>query len=42
MNIANKNKYYSETSFHYWYWKNILDTKPENEWFGMPIQKIFR
>jgi hypothetical protein len=34
-NIANKNKYYSETSFHYWYWKNILNNKPKDEWFGM-------
>ena len=35
INIANKNKYYSETSFHYWYWKNILNFKPKEEWFGM-------
>lgn len=35
INIANKNKYYSETSFHYWYWKNILNSKPKDEWFGM-------
>tara|TARA_Y100001970_G_scaffold290738_1_gene425537 strand:- start:59 stop:895 length:837 start_codon:yes stop_codon:yes gene_type:complete len=35
INIADKNKYYSETSFHYWYWKNILKTKPKDEWFGM-------
>ena len=34
-NIAEKNKYYSETTFHYWYWKNILNTKPKDEWFGM-------
>ena len=34
-NIANKNKYYSETSFHYWYQKNILNNKPKDEWFGM-------
>ena len=26
-NISNKNKYYSETSFHYWYWQNILKSK---------------
>ena len=35
INIANKNNHYSETSFHYWYWKNILNSKPKNEWFGM-------
>ena len=34
-NISHKNNNYSETSFHYWYWKNILKTKPKNEWFGM-------
>ena len=34
-NIADKNKYYSETSFHYWYWKNVLNNKPKDEWFGM-------
>ena len=26
-NIAHKNQYYSETSFHYWIWKNILPKK---------------
>ena len=26
-NIAHKNYNYSETSFHYWYWKNILNQK---------------
>tara|TARA_B100001059_G_scaffold220706_1_gene242965 strand:+ start:149 stop:985 length:837 start_codon:yes stop_codon:yes gene_type:complete len=34
-NIANKNINYSETSFHYWYWKNALNNKPKDEWFGM-------
>ena len=34
-NIANKNHNYSETSFHYWYWKNLLDKNSNDEWFGM-------
>lgn len=35
-NIASKNPYYSETTFHYWFWKNKLkyDMK-DGEWFGM-------
>ena len=33
-NIASKNKHYSETSFHYWIWKNILPQKKDNDWFG--------
>ena len=33
-NIAHKNQYYSETSFHYWIWKNILPKKNDNDWFG--------
>ena len=33
-NIAHKNQYYSETSFHYWIWKNLLPKKKDNEWFG--------
>ena len=24
-NIYNKEKHYSELTFHYWYWKNLLD-----------------
>ena len=34
-NISYKNKNYSETSFHYWYWKNHLEKNTNNEWFGM-------
>ena len=33
-NIANKNFCYSETSFHYWIWKNYLPNYNENEWIG--------
>ena len=32
-NISEKNKYYSECTFHYWLWKNYLD-KMEDGWIG--------
>ena len=32
-NIFFKEKYYSELTFHYWFWKNMLD-KNENNWIG--------
>ena len=33
VNIAEKNKYYGEYTFHYWLWKNYLD-KIEDGWIG--------
>lgn len=40
-NIAYKNSFYSETTFHYWYWKNELNIK-NNDWFGMcQYRKVF-
>ena len=33
-NISQKNKYYGEYTFHYWFWKNILPTIEDNEWIG--------
>ena len=32
-NIASKNKFYGEYTFHYWIWKNHLN-KLENNWIG--------
>ena len=32
-NIFSKEKYYSELTFHYWYWKNKLDLNDKN-WIG--------
>ena len=32
-NIFFKEKYYSELTFHYWYWKNLLNLK-NDEWIG--------
>ena len=33
-NISHKNKYYSEYSFNYWFWKNILPRMKDNSWVG--------
>lgn len=33
-NISNKNRFYSEYSFHYWLWKNMLFKIPNNVWIG--------
>ena len=33
-NISEKNPYYGEYTFYYWYWKNILKLKAESEWIG--------
>ena len=27
LNIFNKEEYYSELTFHYWYWKNLLNSE---------------
>ena len=32
-NIFSKEKYYSELTFHYWYWKNLLNVE-SNDWIG--------
>ena len=32
-NIFNKEKYYSELTFHYWYWKNLLNLN-DDKWIG--------
>ena len=33
-NISKKNAYYGEYSFYYWYWKNVLRLKKDDEWIG--------
>ena len=33
-NISSKNKYYSEYTFHYWFWKNMLPKIKDNQWVG--------
>ncbi len=33
-NISEKNPYYGEYTFYYWYWKNLLRFKENDEWVG--------
>jgi hypothetical protein len=33
-NISNKNKYYGEYTFHYWFWKNMIDNISDKDWIG--------
>ena len=33
-NINEKEKYYSELTFHYWYWKNLLKHEKDDCWIG--------
>ena len=33
-NISEKNSYYGEYTFYYWYWKNLLKQKKKDEWIG--------
>ena len=40
INIFSKEKYYSELTFQYWYWKNILDLKNKN-WIGFCQKRRF-
>ena len=39
-NIYNKEKHYSELTFHYWYWKNKLDVNNKN-WIGFCQRRRF-
>ena len=41
INISNKNSYYGEYTFYYWYWKNLLKKKKEGRlgWFLL-VQRI--
>ena len=34
INISNKNAYYGEYSFYFWFWKNILNKIDDNTWVG--------
>ena len=40
INIFRKEKYYSELTFHYWYWKNLLDLNSDN-WIGFCQKRRF-
>ena len=39
-NIYHKEKNYSELTFHYWYWKNLLKFS-KNEWIGFCQKRRF-
>ena len=40
INIFNKEEYYSELTFHYWYWKNLLRTE-DHKWIGFCQKRRF-
>ena len=40
-NISNKNSFYGEYSFHYWFWKNKLDEINQNNWIGFCAYRRF-
>jgi len=39
-NIINKEKYYAELTFHYWYWKNKINIAEDN-WIGFCQRRRF-
>ena len=39
-NIYHKEKFYSELTFHYWYWKNILSSE-KSKWVGFCQKRRF-
>ena len=39
-NIFYKEKHYSELTFHYWYWKNLLLSE-QNQWVGFCQKRRF-
>ena len=40
-NIYYKEKYYSELTFHYWYWKNQLKNENDTDWIGFCQKRRF-
>jgi len=40
-NISFKNKYYGEYTFHYWFWKNMLNKLKNNSWIGFCAYRRF-
>ena len=41
INIHNKESYYSELTFHYWYWKNLQDLNVNEDWVGFCQKRRF-
>jgi hypothetical protein len=40
-NISEKNSFYGEYTFHYWFWKNKLKEIDDNEWVGFCAYRRF-
>ena len=40
-NIQKKEKHYSELTFHYWFWKNMLNNFNSREWIGFCQKRRF-
>ena len=40
-NITEKNSYYGEYTFHYWFWKNKLTSISDNTWIGFCAYRRF-
>ena len=40
-NIFYKEKYFSELTFQYWYWKNLLNIENKDEWIGFCQKRRF-
>ena len=40
-NIQKKEKYYSELTFHYWFWRNELNKVDEKIWIGFCQKEDF-
>ena len=40
-NISEKNPYYGEYSFHYWFWKNELSKMKDGDWVGFCAYREF-
>ena len=41
VNIHHKESYYSELTFHYWFWKNLLKTHNKDTWIGFCQKRRF-
>jgi len=40
-NIFYKEQYYSELTFHYWFWKNMIFNLPQDSWIGFCQKRRF-
>ena len=41
INIQKKEKYYSELTFHYWFWQNKLKNYDKKTWIGFSQKRRF-